>query len=66
MYAIDDVFGAWILVAIGALIVPLAVLVGEWALKPLLEWLKESEAAISSSVEELVASSQNPISSTRS
>ena len=66
MYAIDDVFGAWILVALGALIVPLAVLIGEWALKPLCDWLEQSEAALSSSVEELVASSQNPISSTRS
>jgi ABC-type phosphate transport system permease subunit len=63
MYSIDIVFGAWLFVALAALAVPLVILVGEWALKPLSDWLRESQAALSSSVEELVASSQNPVSS---
>jgi hypothetical protein len=46
--------------------VPLVILVGEWALKPLGDWLRESEVALSSSVDELVASSQNPLTSSRS
>lgn len=66
MYAIDIVFGAWLFVGFGALVVPLIVLIGEWALKPMIDWLRESEAALSSSVEEIVASSQNPLSSSRS
>jgi hypothetical protein len=59
MYAFDIVFNAWLIVAFGVLAVPLVILVGEWALKPLTDWLKESEAALSSSVEELVVSSRN-------
>ena len=66
MYAIDIVFSAWLCVAFAALAVPLVILIGEWALKPLTDWLKESEAALSSSVEELVVSSRNPLTNSRS
>jgi hypothetical protein len=70
MYAFDIVAGAWLFAALGALAVPLLILVGEWTLKPLSDWLRDSEAALSSSLsssmEELVASSQKPLSSGRS